>query len=345
MKILFTGVNPFIPTTGGVERVTDILCKQFIKEGYNCFYLTFNKEFSGSYQFPCQSFYLPDNDVTSYKSLEYYHKLLENLKIDIIFNQEGYYEYSRFFMNIGKLKIKRISVLHSDPNMHYGHVWEELTELKNNTLLEKVKRIIRPIFYFKFKRLYKQQLVARFQFLNENCEKVVVLSPSYVNSVVEHYPPLGRKLCSIANPNSFQSDHNHAENKEKICLFVGRLHNQSKNLFDLLKIWKIVSKTEPDWQLTIVGGGPDETVIKERAKALNIENIHFYPFQDPRPFFQRASVFCMTSRFEGFPMVLNEAIISKCIPILFDSFPAARDIIEDGKSGILIKPFDIKCIF
>ena len=50
----------------------------------------------------------------------------------------------------------------------------------------------------------------------------------------------------------------------------------------------------------------------------------------------------MTSNFEGFPMVLPEAMSFGVVPLAFDSFPAVSDIIIDNKNGFLIPPFSIK---
>ena len=57
-NILFVFHNPFDPSFGGTERVTDLLSKEFIKRGHNVFYLsTRNKE--SEYKFPCTQYYLP----------------------------------------------------------------------------------------------------------------------------------------------------------------------------------------------------------------------------------------------------------------------------------------------
>lgn len=50
----------------------------------------------------------------------------------------------------------------------------------------------------------------------------------------------------------------------------------------------------------------------------------------------------MTSTFEGFGLVLVESMLFGCIPILFNSFASASDIINSGKNGFLIPPFHVK---
>lgn len=49
----------------------------------------------------------------------------------------------------------------------------------------------------------------------------------------------------------------------------------------------------------------------------------------------------MTSNYEGFGMVLTEAMAFGCVPLAFDSFPSLRDIVDEGRDGFIIPPFDI----
>ena len=123
-------------------------------------------------------------------------------------------------------------------------------------------------------------------------------------------------------------------------LFVGRLDNRSKKLFTLIDIWYRLCKLYPQWKLIIVGDGPDKDVLINKAK--DISNIEFKGYQDPREYYEKASIFCMTSIFEGFPMCLTEAMQFGCVPIAFDSFSAVYDIIKPGETGELVKSFDKK---
>ena len=55
---------------------------------------------------------------------------------------------------------------------------------------------------------------------------------------------------------------------------------------------------------------------------------------------KRAPILCMTSNYEGFPMVLVEAMQYGCVPFAFDSFPSLYDIINDGINGVIVPAFD-----
>ena len=73
-----------------------------------------------------------------------------------------------------------------------------------------------------------------------------------------------------------------------------------------------------------------------------IPNIRFEGFQNPLSYQQEASIFCMTSNYEGWGMVLTEAMQCGTVPIAFNSFASVTDIISDGKTGLLVKPFDMR---
>ena len=119
--------------------------------------------------------------------------------------------------------------------------------------------------------------------------------------------------------------------KENTVLFVGRIDNRSKKIFTLLDIWENIDID--DWKLVIVGDGPDKKEVEKKAN--KIKNIEMVGFKVPDEYYKKASIFCMTSIFEGFPMSLTEAMQNGCVPIIFGSFPAAYDIIKDQERSSL----------
>ena len=69
--------------------------------------------------------------------------------------------------------------------------------------------------------------------------------------------------------------------------------------------------------------------------------MEFVGHVDPRPYYRVAAIIALVSPSEGFPMVFAEAMAHGIVPICFDSFSAARDLIRNGDNGALIKPFDL----
>ena len=110
----------------------------------------------------------------------------------------------------------------------------------------------------------------------------------------------------------------------------------------MIDAWKTIYRKFPDWNLLMIGDGNDKEKIMQYAKKQHIGNIQFTGNAKLDNYYKKAEILCMTSSFEGFGLVLTEALQNGIIPIAFDSYNAVRDIIDDGLTGMLIKPFSIE---
>lgn len=338
MNIVFaypTGLNP---QKGGVERITDIIAKILLKRGYTIFYLNWKRE-QDNYEYPVPVIDLPSSNLEDPNNLEVYNRFLKENRIDVIINQHGLYEGTYFLSQVKVQNVKIISVLHSDPFGYYNHLFADLMTLRDSSIKEKVKRVARFFLYGKVKGIIHRSLVNHYTFIQEHPQYLCLLSESYKERLKEYCDLPDNYFISIPNPNTYENIEI-IPHKEPILLFVGRLDNRSKKLFTLIDIWYRLCKLYPQWKLIIVGDGPDKDVLINKAK--DISNIEFKGYQDPREYYEKASIFCMTSIFEGFPMCLTEAMQFGCVPIAFDSFSAVYDIIKPGETGELVKSFDKK---
>ena len=130
-------------------------------------------------------------------------------------------------------------------------------------------------------------------------------------------------------------------NKEIIV--VGS-HSYNKGYDLLLQVWKEVCAYYPDWQLNIYGKiDPNQTYIN-LAKDLGIESS--VSFRDPvlniEDKYLDSSILLMTSRSEGFGMVLIEAMACGLPCVSFDCPSGPRDIITDKEDGFLVRPEDVE---
>ena len=338
MNIVFaypTGLNP---QKGGVERITYSIAKMLVKRGYTIFYLNWKRE-QDNYEYPVPVIDLPSSNLEDPNNLEVYNRFLKENRIDVIINQHGLYEGTYFLSQVKVQNVKIISVLHSDPFGYYNHLFADLMTLRDSSIKEKVKRVARFFLYRKVKKIIHRSLVNHYTFIQEHPQYVCLLSESYKERLEEYCDLPDNYFISIPNPNTYENIEI-IPHKEPILLFVGRLDNRSKKLFTLIDIWYRLCKLYPQWKLIIVGDGPDKDVLINKAK--DISNIEFKGYQDPREYYEKASIFCMTSIFEGFPMCLTEAMQFGCVPIAFDSFSAVYDIIKPGETGELVKSFDKK---
>ena len=92
----------------------------------------------------------------------------------------------------------------------------------------------------------------------------------------------------------------------------------------------------------LVGDGPDKEMLVDLSKALHLSTVKFIGQSNPHPYYKKAKIFVMTSIFEGLPMTLIECQAYGVVPIVYDSFSAAKDIIDNGKNGFLIPAYDDK---
>ena len=136
---------------------------------------------------------------------------------------------------------------------------------------------------------------------------------------------------------------------QKVALSVGRL-SKEKGFLRLLDIWKILAQNKKfecefqKWQLIIVGDGVLKKELESKIKALNLqESVILKPFtKQIEKEYLSASIYAMSSHFEGFPMVLLESASYGLAPISFDIKTGPSDIIADEKSGFLVADNDLQ---
>lgn len=128
---------------------------------------------------------------------------------------------------------------------------------------------------------------------------------------------------------------------DKIILAVGRFTSQ-KDFASLIEIWHSVAHKYPQWKLRIVGEGYLQDTLEKQIQRLKLSSsIELLPFdKDIQAYYLGASIYAMTSRFEGMPMTLIEAQ-SLGLPIVSYSCPCGpRDIITQGETGYIVTPGD-----
>lgn len=94
-------------------------------------------------------------------------------------------------------------------------------------------------------------------------------------------------------------------------LFIGRLDNTSKNINLLLKSFSIAIEKKASLRLFIIGNGPDKNKLLTKAQHLNINNKVIFLGEkiNPYPYIKRSHCIILTSKYEGFPVIYNEALV------------------------------------
>lgn len=341
MNILFTSSTPFHPLSGGMAIVTDTLCKSFQQKGHCVWYMHHNwyRDEYKYYSYPAPVAILPNFNKEAQENHQFYIDFLKRHQIDIVICQDALYNLT--FQRVGDLPVKVISVIHSNPLHDYNFLWRQFITLRDDSFTERLRRIARCALYLKVKRQMWNHTVSHFNALYSLSDKILLLSPYYIPLIQRLNEKLLKKTGYIYNPNTYPLQNELPTRKRQEIIIVGRCH-KSKRIDRLLKIWDSLWKEFPDWHLSVLGEGPDKENLIKLANKLELGNMTFVGFQDPLTYYKQASIICMTSDFEGFPMVLVEAMQFGCVPIAFESFEAVHDIILQGKTGEVVKPFDLK---
>lgn len=332
MNILFYLSHTASPKHGGIANVTLALCRNLEILGHKAYVLSACKTQEDMYY---RQLYLPNAVVEMCdENGDYFKFIVNKYAIDIVVNQNG--TTPKCIAPItwsNRIKIPIVSVFHNSLIGLYGINGKMTTFhpiMKRLGVYCFVNIVVNRLFKFKYGRLYS--------LMSKQSTQLVTLSDKFYEEVRWFSNNKDCKLAAIPNPLTIELPINQSFTKENELLFVGRLSTE-KRVDLLLTIWSQLYKRFPDWRLTIVGDGPCRDTMIDRAKKLALERCIFEGFQNPLPYYNRAKIFCMTSAFEGFGLVLIEAMAYGVVPLAFHSYANVVDIIEDGVSGYIIPPF------
>jgi glycosyltransferase involved in cell wall biosynthesis len=126
---------------------------------------------------------------------------------------------------------------------------------------------------------------------------------------------------------------------EKVVASIGRLSHE-KGVDLLLDAWAEAAPKQPGWTLRIYGRGEAEAQLRQQCAELGLEDsVDFAGQTDDVPGALRASsVFVQSSRGEGFPLVLLEAMATGVPCVAFDCAPGVREIVTHEEDGLLARP-------
>ena len=144
-----------------------------------------------------------------------------------------------------------------------------------------------------------------------------------------------KRVMVMKNPLILHHKYENIE-REKMILAVGRLHHVKG--FDML-IEAFSKLNAPNWKLTILGEGSERKNLEELIKKYNMtKSIDLIGFKDDvELFYRKASIYALSSRSEGFPGGLCEAMGYGCASISFNCRTGPKEIITDGIDGLLVE--------
>lgn len=310
MKILY--ITPSISGNGGVERVLAIRTKYLIdRYGYDINFFTYDFSLKPTFfdfhpKVKIQNGALKGNKIL--KILHYYNQVKEqirNIQPDIIvicdFGWKGF--CFNYFVNT---KIPVVFEVH-------GSMYNE-TKPAKILFLNNIRAKVRKWLLSKFQNVV---------YLSEESEK----EWGYKGIVIPNI--LSYLNCS-------QSDL-----EAKKVIVIAR-HSYEKGIDRLLAIWEKITKKHPDWKLEIFGDGilfEDNLKLSQKLKITS--TVEFYkPLKDIQKKYLDSSIYLMTSRQEGLPMSLLEAMSFGLPIVAYDCPVGPKAIIENNVNGFLIREAD-----
>ena len=127
-------------------------------------------------------------------------------------------------------------------------------------------------------------------------------------------------------------------------LAIGRL-NEQKGFDLLLDAFCRSGLARAGWRLVILGEGPERPALQQQATTLGIADAVALPgFVEVGQWLKRADIFVLSSRYEGFPNALLEAMQMQRACISFDCPSGPRDLIENDRDGLLVPPRDVAAL-
>jgi 1,4-alpha-glucan branching enzyme len=176
------------------------------------------------------------------------------------------------------------------------------------------------------------------RYSGRKADKIIVVSNENRQDVINQYNVPEEKIATIPNGVNV-SRFKPSDCDSKTIIFVGRLHER-KGIDKLLESFAKVISEDSEAKLKIVGSGEDEQRLKDLAKKLhlgkkNLVFLGFVPEKKLADVYSSSSIFALPSYYEGFGIVLIEAM-SAGLPLVSVRTGGAVEVIEEGENGYLV---------
>lgn len=128
------------------------------------------------------------------------------------------------------------------------------------------------------------------------------------------------------------------EKENRQIIMLARLMPQ-KRIDLMIEVWAKLAKDFPDWHVKVLGEGMLREELELKVDSLGLRDSFLMPggVKDVMPELTSSDILCLTSEYEGFGIVLIEAMQNE-VPVMAMEYVGVHDIINDGEDGIIV-PF------
>lgn len=334
MNILF--VLQRYPGFGGIESVTRMLAGEFIgRFGYKVGVFSTSRQDNPSQLICSDLFYYQTSDLKGDELKKEFDALVRDFGPNYIIYQDSYVPED-FLLEHLPQGINTIVCEHNTPDCLETGLRSVTKNLSWTGPMNVIRKLRLPFRMSSLHRITTEHHKRMLQI----ADKYLILSDGFRPILRDFFHIESSKIATMPNPIEVPKEPINLDLRHRQALFVGRLTDQ-KGIKYLIEIW---SKIEPscDWSLLVVGDGDKRQYMEKEIRSRHLKNIRLVGFQQHTSnFFMESSVHLMTSIYEGFGITNLEAAIRGTIPFAFNSFASAKDIIDNGQTGYLIKPFDV----
>lgn len=342
MNICFINSGYPSPTTGGVERVTYNLTHVFREHGHQVGVLVLEGTLPPVTEQLCPCFLVPEpGHWGSSANVEFFRQLQRKWNIQLVIVQSEKFPAVELCEQGLEDGVKVISVFHTAPFPDRGTLDDCISpEIWRHglcwTVINLPFLLLRHWRNSSAARKWEREKLRRQYALSD---AFVTLSPRFHQKLAEFLRIMdSNKLYAIPNPSVTVAES--AQKKDKLIIWVGRMTFTQKRPDRMVRIWETIAPAHPDWHLALLGDGEAREVLEAYCSRKKIPRISFVGTADPIPYYRRANILCLTSSWEGWGLVLTEAMSYNCVPVAYDSFSPLRDIIQDGETGLAVPAFD-----
>lgn len=169
-------------------------------------------------------------------------------------------------------------------------------------------------------------------------DALVTLTKADLRDYRETLPKRPKKLTRIPNAVPPMTG-DMAKLDAKLVIAVGRL-TRLKGFHRLITAWEQITQVHPDWKLRIFGAGPQEDNLRTQVAEAGLQDVVELPgpTADVGAELEKASIFVLSSRHEGFPMTILEAMGKGLAIVSFNSPHGPKEMITHEVDGLLVKP-------
>lgn len=192
--------------------------------------------------------------------------------------------------------------------------------------------------FFENQPSYLEGLKSHFKHQMRKLDHVVVLT--HMDATL-YQQTLQLNPVVIYNPLTIKA-HGQSNPDARKFLAVGRMSPRHKGFDLLIEGFALFAQQNQEWTLDIVGEGPEEAMLRELIIRHRLEKrVTLHPFtKEIQTYYAAASVYVLSSRWEGFGLVLTEAM-AHGLPIISSDIPTSRELLANSPHAVLFQTENI----